>query len=427
MILTIIIVLTIAMVVGILMRRVLGGMVGLYRVVPVNEIHIRILNNKKENFGKGCPNRSYWVIPFTTKLQKLPLVNISIPVEGVKLNDKNMAKFECDIICFVKISDIEKAAEVLTLTHITTALGFDEERLGQDMRTIIESIGRTVATKQTILEIYMDRATLVAAITAEVKDVFSQWGISLVNLELKHIKDTEGSTIISDIERKSAADIRRDADVRVATTEREAKVAQAEAMETYKKREILRDQTVELARQDALILTQQKTAEANMQAVEAERKIQVGKAEIQKQVVEQEAMAQKIKDTTEAEGIANKTYTTGKAEADIVQIKLEAQAAGNVKLAEAMKLVNDSAMGVKAMDISKDIAIAKFAALGQALSAADIKLIMSGEKSGSLFGLDFNAETGANLEQFLQASGIDAEKVKEVIGKFKPLFEKGVQ
>ncbi len=408
---------------GYFIRHVLGGMFGLYRIVPVNEAHIRIMNNKKEVFSSRTGKSAYWVVPFVTKLHKLPLSNLAIPTDNIKLNDINMAKFICDIMCFVNIDNIELAVERLSLTHVTTELGFDDDRLSSDFRTIMESIGRTVAAKQTILDIYMNRQALVDAITKEVSSVFPKWGITLVNLELKHIKDAEGSSIISDIERLRAAEIRRDADIKVATTERESKIAQAEAQEAYKKREIQKDQAIEIARQDALLLTQRKTAEANIQAVDAKRKLEVGQAEINamaaKIKVEQEAEAQKIKFTTESEGQAKQIIAVGQATADMIKAKLMAEAEGQLKIAEAMKAVNDSAMGVKALDNQKEIQIAKFKALAESLAKAEIKLIMSGEKSGSLFGMDFNAETGANLGQFLGQAGVDRDGIVDLVKSIK--------
>ena len=40
----------VAVVVAYLLRHILGGMVGFYRVVPVNETHIRVLQNTKSVF-----------------------------------------------------------------------------------------------------------------------------------------------------------------------------------------------------------------------------------------------------------------------------------------------------------------------------------------------------------------------------------------
>src|SRR3990167_7283688 len=93
-----------AVIVGIfllyVLRHILGGMFGLYRVVPVNEAHIRVLQNTKSVFSARLGKSAYWFIPFITKLHKLPLCNLAIPVNDIKLNDKNMAKFVSDIMCF---------------------------------------------------------------------------------------------------------------------------------------------------------------------------------------------------------------------------------------------------------------------------------------------------------------------------------------
>jgi len=399
------------------LRHVLGGMFGLYRVVPVNEAHIRVLQNSKNIFSARTGKSAYWVIPFITKLHKLPLCNLAIPVNDIKLNDKNMAKFVCDIMCFINIKDISLAVERLILTDTTKEMGFDFIRLSEDLRAIMESVGRTVTTKQTILDIYMNRSLLDQAITKEVEVVFPKWGIELVDLELKDIKDAPASTIIQDIERKVAAEIRRDADIRVATTTKEAELAKAEAEEIYRKRQIEKDKQIGMAEQEKNQQIADKEAVANAQQIEAIRKMQVGQAEIEKQKIEQLAMAQKIKYTVEAEGQSNQIQTVGKAEADIIRIKKEADAAGTLKLAEAMKKFDDMAINVKMLDIQKDIMLSKFNALGSAIQKADVKWIMSGANAQKFFGINLDAEGGANFKQFIDESGLDLGKLGELLKK----------
>ena len=143
-----------------LLRYIVGGMVGLYRVVPVNEAHIRVLQNTKSVFSSRVGKSAYWVVPFITKLHKLPLCNLAIPVNDIKLNDKDMAKFVCDIMCFVNINNIDLAVERLILTDTEREMGFDFVKLSEDLRAIMESVGRTVTTKQTLLDIYMNRSLL---------------------------------------------------------------------------------------------------------------------------------------------------------------------------------------------------------------------------------------------------------------------------
>ena len=398
-------------------RHIIGGFFGLYRVVPVNEAHIRILRNTKMIFSARDQKSSYWVVPFITKLHKLPLCNLAIPVNDIKLNDKNMAKFVCDIMCFINIKNIDLAVERLILTDTTKDIGFDFMRLSEDLRAIMESVGRTVTTKQTLLDIYMNRQMLDQAITKEVEQVFPKWGIELVDLELKDIKDAHDSTIISDIERKIASEIRRDADIRVATTTKEAELAKAEAEEIYRKRQIEKDKEIGMAEQFKNQEIADKEAQANVQKVEAMRKLEVGRAEIEKQKMEQLAMGQKLKFTIEAEGQSNQIFTVGKAEADIIRIKKEADAAGTLKLAEALKEYNDVAINVKILDIQKDIMLAKFNALGQALQKANLKWIISGANAQKFFGINLDAEGGANFDQFIQESGLDINKLKDLFVK----------
>ncbi len=399
------------------LRHIFGGMFGLYRIVPVNETHIRVLRNQKSVFSAREGKSAYWVIPFITKLHKLPLCNLAIPVNDIKLNDKNMAKFVCDIMCFINIKNIDLAVERLILTDATKEMGFDFVKLSEDLRAIMESVGRTVTTKQSILDIYMNRQLLDEAITKEVEAVFPKWGIELVDLELKDIKDVPGSTIIQDIERKIAAEIRRDADIRVAVTNKEAEIAKAEAEELYRKRQIQKDQEIGMSEQLKNQEIAVKETEANIQRIEAMRKLEVGHAEIEKQKMEQLAMGQKIKFTVEAEGQSNQIQAVGKAEANIIQVKKEADAAGTLKLAEALKQYNDVALNVKILDIQKDIMLAKFNAMAQAIQKANVKWIMSGSNAQKFFGINLDAEGGANFQQFIQESGLDLEKLMSALKK----------
>ena len=130
-------------------------------------------------------------------------------------------------------------------------------------------------------------------------------------------------------------------------------------------------------------------------------------------------MAQKIKSTVEAEGESNRIMSVGKSEADIIRIKKEAEAAGTLKLAEALKEFDQTAIQVKMLDIQKEILVNKYAALSSAISNADIKWILSGANAQKFFGLNLDAEGGANLKQFMDESGFDLAKLKDIIAPQK--------
>lgn len=387
-------------------RRVFGGCLGLYRIVPPNEAHIRVMGNKKEIFSHRDANAksSYWVVPGITKVNKLPLQNLTVPVNDIKLNDKDMAKFTADVVCFINIQNIPLASERLFLSDQEAKMGFDFVRLGEDFKIIIESIARTTVTKHSILEVYMNRQALAEALTKEVASVFPQWGVQLVNLELKHIKDVQDSTIIADIERKVAANVRRDAEIRVAETTREADIAKATNKQQSRTREIEADKAIGLAQAEKEKQVAEAMQKANAQAVEAKRTIDVGMADINRQTIQKAAEAQAFKTQTEAEG-----------EAKAIKVKKVADAEGTEKLAEALMKFDEKAFNVKQLEVQQTVLVEKFKALASVADKAEIKWIMSGASGQDFFGLNLNAEGGANLQQFLTESGL-----KALVDKLQP-------
>lgn len=80
-----------------------------------------------------------------------------------------------------------------------------------------------------------------------------------------------------------------------------------------------------------------------------------------------------------------------------------------------LKEYNDVVINVKILNIQKDIMIAKFNALAQVIQKADVKWIMSGTNAQKFFGINFDAEGGTNIKQFIKKSGLDIEKLKEIL------------
>jgi hypothetical protein len=108
-----------------------------------------------------------------------------------------------------------------------------------------------------------------------------------------------------------------------------------------------------------------------------------------------------------------------------------AEAEGIDKKAEAQKKYNEAgAMAIEiittAINASKDIEIAKYQQLGQALQKANVNIVSTGEKE--MFGIPMGAESGIALGGMFKAlkdSGFDvgeilsgvSSTVKEVIRK----------
>jgi uncharacterized membrane protein YqiK len=399
---------------------ILGGMVGLYRIVPADEAHVRIMGNSKEVFmsreyNKVKKKSAYWVVPFITKITRLPLTNIRIDVPDVKLNDSDMAKFMCDIVCFVNISDPLLAAERTGIT-VTQKRYEGVEDLSEDFRAIMESIGRTVGTKQTILEIYKDRNKLDTAVTAEVSKVFPEWGLELVDLEIKDIKDATGSSIISDIEKKQAAVINSDARVKVAEQNNRAAVIEAEKTrdtqmkvaeteEEWKKRQTKKEQEIAIAVQEKDKMTAQKQLEANTAVVEANRKLKVGNADVDREAITKVAEAEKSRLTLVAEGKAKEVESLGMAEAGVIKAKKVADAEGTEKLALAQQKFNEAASTIEVIKATKDVQIAYAMAYQKAFEKANITIVAGSTSeiiSGGLIGsVKVGPKEGMSVQQFL--------------------------
>lgn len=445
---------------------IFGGMVGLYKVVPPDEAHVRIMFNKKQLFtsrqkiihrkyddktGKEDVTTetletkpSYWVLPFVTKVSKLPLSNIRIDVPDVKLNDMDMAKFQCDIICFVNIVDPILAAERTGITVERSRfegrmMGIEE--LSKDFSGIMESIIRTVATKQTILDIYKDRSKLDNAVTKEVQAVFPQWGLELVDLEIKDIKDVPNSTIISDIERKVAAKITSEARITVAQETKNAIVAEADATreaeekkaeteQKWKTKRVESNREVSIMEQEAKQMVALKEAEANTKAIEAKRKLEVGQSEINKEVIEQNAEAQKLKLTLEAEGNKAKRMMEAEAEAKYTEQTKLAEAKGLEKVAEAQQKFKDAAKDIEMIHAMRDVELKRAEAMSLIAENATFNVMTDSTTelfSGGFMGsVKASGKDGFALSNFLKQNPELAAKLADrldmnaVIDALKP-------
>lgn len=419
----------------------IGGMVGLYKVVPVNEAHVRVMFDKTEMFSsrvmkneKGGQQpvegkRSYWVIPYATKIHRLPLTNIRIDVPDIKLNDKKMAKFVCEIVCFVNIVNPILAAE---RTDITIAKDAYEERLlgvknvADDLRTIIESLGRSVATKQGILDIYMNRELLDVAVVKELSTRLPKWGLELVSLEIIELRDAVNSTIITDIEQKIAAEINADrrvtvaeqskrAEISEAGNKKDAELAKAKNEQEWRQQQILKDQNILSAEQTKNMEVAKKTQAANEQVIDAERKLTVGRATIDKEATVQRAEGEKQKTLIEAEGIAAQTKSVGEAEAGIIKAKKVAEAEGTEKLALAQQKFGEASTRIRVIEANRDVKLAEAEAYKQGLSNATISIV-SGQSqdlvNGGLLGqIKLGGKEGVALQQFMQ--GLDPANKKK--------------
>lgn len=389
------------------------------------------------------PNPVYYKFGPFQQVRKVPLKNVAILVKGIKLNDSNMAKFECDVACFVHVSNPITAVTRVKLTDegrgMLTGLGNLE--ISEDFEAIIESVSRTAATQQDILDIYKNRSKFQQAVERQVSEVFPKWGIELVDLEIKDIRDVPNSTIIADIERKQAAVIAADATVKVSEEDKRGRVIKAqmnkdaqlvefESQEIAGKRQFEKDQVLGQAEQAKNQAIQVKTAEANAQTVVAKKTLEVGTAEYLKQVTITNAEAAKQKTILEAEGNKQKSELEGagegaqlrlKGEGEGAAIKAKAvgQAEGTERLAEAQKRYAEAgALQAKIVDAVQTIMVAYAESAGKVAENAHINII-SGESqdlmNGGIFGkIGLGPKEGAALMQFGQALGLNTQDMEKI-------------
>lgn len=401
-----------------------GGMIGLYKVVPPDEAHVRVMSNKQEVFMSDDNHKSgYWQIPFISVVQKVPLTNLNIFVKDIKLNDKNMAPFQCDINCFFNVSDPITAVKRTGITIEQARFEGSDislDTLPEDFRAIIEGTIRGVATNQTLLDVYMKREILDKSVSAILSPLLPAWGLGLVDLEIRDIKDIQGSTIIADIERKIAAEISADARVKVAEQNARAQVTEAEQQkkaeleiakneEEWQKRRIEKERTVAIAEADKSNRAATELNKANTAIVAAEQKLIVGRAENEKLKIQKESEATKIQIGLLAEANANKINIEGSATADIIRKTKLAEAEGLDKLAIAQSKYNEAAINIESIKASRDVQLGYAKAYGEALSNADVKIVAGSTQeimSGGVFGnIRVGAKEGAAYDQFRYMGG----------------------
>lgn len=407
-----------------------------YNVVEPNEAHVvtvmgagRKIYSPKFSEEVGTKT-SYFYIPFLMKRIVLPLQNVKVGITDIKLNDKEVAPFVCDVIAWITVLDPIVAAEKLDSSNDDIF-----ESLRMDLSEIVRAVSRTTSMRQEILEIMRDRKAFSESVSSEVGEELKKFGVSLVNLEINDIKDdlSKESTIISDYESIRKINIDSVARIKIAEKNREAveaeqsnrqkaEIAIASAEEALRKRQIEKDEAVGIADQNRVMKIAVSKEAANAQEVSALRKKEVGIASVKKEATIEQASG-------EAEAIR----ITGEKEADVVRLKGEAdgkaiaakgtaEATAKDKMAEAMAKFNDSALNVEKIRAFIEIQTAKWQAYGSVAKNADIKVVNSGG-GADLFGMPINAESGADLGQFLESMGkIDgikgvAKKVVDAVVK----------
>jgi flotillin len=397
-----------------------------YVVVPPHEAHVVVSRGKgkKVYCSRKDYSSSYWRLPFIQQRAVLPIENIQIKVNDVPLRDRNMAKFLGDVVAWLNILVPELAAE---------RLGKLEEgfrSIEMDIISLIQAVTRNESMYWTIIDIITKRKEFSEGVQKAVNHELEAWGMVLVELEVIHFTDTEGYTVIKDLEQRQAIVINAETRKQVAEKQKEASIVESSALketelikakneEEYRTRQIQKDEMLGKHEQGKEMAIAEEAEKANAKKVEAERTITVGKADIVKQATVTEAEGKAQAEMRIGEARAEVTKKTGTAEADVVKAKGFAEAESVDKRAEALKKYNEAGITLELLKALRDVEISRWDNWGKAMQQAEVRVYAGGE-SGSLLGMPMSPRSGFNLGAFSTVAkdqGLDVQKVLESMAK----------
>jgi flotillin len=421
-----------------------------YKVVPPHQAHVVVTRSKGRKLYSSRPGdkSSYFYFGSLQQRSVIPLENIKIEIQDIPLRDRDMAKFLADVRCFLNVQDHITASERLGKIQGEEDKQGKFESIEVDIKDLIQAITRNSSMTMDVFSIMKERKEFSSMVEKEINESIDEWGLKLINLEVIHFDDAPSvgglpaSTVISDLEarqakvintetRKQVAEEEKQAQLVEAVTKQESEEQKAKSELLYRTEQIRRDQEVGKRLQESAMAVAEATMHANEQAVKAIEALTIGNATVDKQkaILQAEALSEARKEA--GRGDAEFTKVTGEASADVTKMQALAEAEGIDKKAEAQKKYNEAgAMAIEiittAINASKDIEIAKYQQLGQALQKANVNIVSTGEKE--MFGIPMGAESGIALGGMFKAlkdSGFDvgeilsgvSSTVKEVIRK----------
>ncbi len=401
-----------------------------YTVVQPHQAHVVVTRGKGRKIycSREGVKSSYFHIPIIQQRSILPLENIQLKIDNIAFRDKDLAKFTCDVVCWVNVQDPILASERLGRVEAEqTSEGF--KQVEADVKALIEAVSRTTTMKYDIISLMGERQTFGETVEREIDQQLKGWGLELIDLEIIDFHDAEGYKVIENLEKRRAKEIESETRKTIAEKEKEASIAESNAeketeliraqnVETYRTRQVEKDETIGKREQEKNMNVSEQEEKANRQAIEATRTKTVGEAEVYKEATikrsEGEGESTRIKGKADADVIDLK----GTAEADVTRKKLLSEATGKDALAIALKKYNEAGVLLELITAVRDVQLGKYKNLGEALQKANVNLITSGEKD--ILGIPVGADTGADLGAMVTAmekAGFDIKGLIKTIGE----------
>ena len=397
-----------------------------YTVVPPHQAHVVVSRGKgrKVYCAREGFQSSYWKVPIVQQRAIIPIENIQVQVDDVPLRDKNMAKFEGDVVAWLNVADPLLAAERLG------KLERGIETVKADVFNVIRAVTRNESMYWSIIDILQNRKEFSEKVEQAVNKELLEWGMKMIELEVIHFVDLEGYTVIKDLEERQATVINSETRKLVASQKKEAEIVESNSQkdtettkakneEEYRKRQIEKDEAVGKRTQEKEMNVALQMKLANEKKIEADRVQIVGTAEIEKQATITKADGEAQAEIKRGEASATVVRKTGEAEADVIKAKGFADAESTDKRAEALKKYNEAGISLEVVNASKTVQIEQAKAWADAMKVAKMQVYAGGE-TGKLFGLPLSPQAGFNLGAFAEIAkehGIDLQKIAESLAK----------
>lgn len=447
----------------------------LRRIVPTNVVHIVQRGKNTVSYGVGKESNVYyefpkWVPFLGVETRELPVSNFDIQLLQYSAFDKDRVPFVVDITAFFHIADTNKAAEKVE--------SFTE--LKAQLTNIVQGTVRSILAKSPLELIMEERSTFGIKFTENVKEDLKSWGVEAIkNIELMDVRDVNGSQVIHQIMAKRMSAIDMESRTEVAKNRKSAQQAELEAQ---KEIDITKAQTEKLAgeaqalsiqaigianaeaKKQAGIADQQSlteiataakfTAEKEMEVVKVN---EIRRADILKETaiiradqlrkeVEIKADADKYKVEIDATALleAKKkesmgVIAVGEAEANVIRAKglSQAEAKKQMELANVTaqttlaheigenKSYQDYLIKIKEVEVSQVVGVAQYESIAQALSKADLKLLVnSGDVNSGIgkFSDLFTSKGASQINGLVEAIKQTDEggKILGILDKFTP-------
>lgn len=371
------------------------GIASTYKIVPPTEAHLvtsesgRFVASSDNTLGIDGENtkRAYFAIPSFIPFFGTQIRVMNVAIKEIQLSqetfEKNQARFMADSSTKYRIKNIKIASETFST----------DEEVEEQLKGVIASSVRDVTSKVDVIEARSNKQKMEDSIKQVMNKNLEAWGLELVNFQVVDLRDTDKSSIITDISLRREKEISADTRIQNAERIKQARVKEAEADEIARQREIEKDQRIAEQEQIKKMKVAEQEKIAQQRAYDVLQVQTIRQAEIDKekaivlanQLVETETINRERK-RLEGEGDRLKLEEQAKGEASPIREKGFAEAEALDKKQEALNKFTPQAIQAltaeQLVSANKDVGIAT----ANALSKADVRVLAGGDQSGLNLG-----------------------------------------